>query len=65
MSNERYDVVESRVEVVLKSEICDELRAYGISCLKNAREPSKNIADCLIDYALDKAIYRLNDFFSV
>ena len=65
MSNERYDVVEPRAEVVLKSEICDELRAYGISCLKNAREPSKNIADRLIDYALDKAIYRLNDFFSV
>lgn len=65
MSNERYDVVDPRAEVVLKSEICDEVRAYGVSCLKNARQPSKAIADRLIDYALDKAIYHLNKFFSV
>lgn len=65
MPNERFDVVNPRDELVLKSEICDELRAYGVSCLKNARQPSKKIADYLIDYALDKAIHHLNEVLSI
>ena len=56
MTNENTEIVVSHQEIDLKVEAKKQLRIATVDFFKCAKKPTKDFADCVVDYLLNRLI---------
>ena len=56
MTNESTEIVVTRQKVDLKVEAKKQLRIAAVDSLQCAKKPTKDFANCVVDYLVDRFI---------
>ena len=56
MINENTEIVASQQEIDLKIEAKRQLRIVAVDSLQCAKQPTKDYANCVVDYLIDRFV---------